>query len=231
MKMLQYVKAKLNDILISEDSSVVDTVVTDKGNLRLTDTAMQKLINLQDEDQSNYEFCFIYLLKVDNAANTCFVPETFKIVDVEVNEDLVKLERDQFSDYLNHEGVRFAPSKSLRQNSFCLVDEDLEYHLDFETLTFSRYYKDKNLNIHRTDYNSILSFTASITEINTLDQIPKTLIKPQKKIKINNKLSEILGVSEDISLSYLDVIKLVSTFDLSSRYEIQQMILERNERK
>lgn len=229
--MLQYVKAKLDDILISEDCSVVDTVVTDKGRLRLTDTAMQKLINLRDEDPDNHEFCFIYLLKTDSV-NSGFVPETFKIVDVEVNEDLVKLERDQFSDYISRDCVRFVPSKSLRQNSFCLMNDEmkLEYCLDFETLTFSRYHKDDNYNIHKTVYNSILSFTASITEVNVLEQSP-AVIKMQKKVKIDSKLSEILGVSEDINLQYHDIVKLISTFDLSSQYEIQQMILERIERK
>lgn len=226
--MLQYVKAKLNDIIASEDSVTVDTVLTDKGRLRLTDVAMQKLINLRDENSENYEFCFIYLLKTGGS----FVPETFKIVDVEINEDLVKLERDQFSDYLNRDYVRFVPSKTLQQNSFCLINEklSLEYCLDFNTLTFSRYYRDFNCNIHETKYDSILSFTASITEVDFLEQSP-ALIKQGKKIKIDDKLSQVLGVSEDITLSYSEVLRLVSTFDLSSQYSIQQLVLERVERK
>lgn len=226
--MLQYVKAKLNDITASEDSATVDTVLTDKGQLRLTDLAMQKLLTLRDENEDAQEFCFIYLLKNGGT----FIPETFKIVDVEINEDLVKLERDQFSDYLNREYVRFVPSKILQQNVFCLINDELnlEYCLDFNTLTFSRFYRDFNLNIHKTEYNSILSFTASITEIAFLEQSP-ALIKQNRKIKIDDKLSQVLGVSENISLSYSEILRLVSTFDLSSQYEIQQLVLERIERK
>lgn len=226
--MLQYVKARLDEIIASDNSTTVDTVLTDKGRLRLTDTAMQKLINLRDADSSVCEFCFIYLLKNQSS----FIPETVRIVDVEPNEDLVKLERDQFSDYLNKGYVRFVPSKILQQNVFCLVNDksDLEYCLDFNTLTFSRFYKDFNCNIHKTDYDSILSFTASITEVNCLEQ-SHALIKQSRKIKIDDKLSQVLGVSEDISLSYSEILRLVSTFDLSSQYDIQQLVLERIERK
>ena len=226
--MLQYVKARLDEIIASDNSTTVDTVLTDKGRLRLTDTAMQKLINLRDADSSVCEFCFIYLLK----NRSSFIPETVRIVDVEPNEDLVKLERDQFSDYLNKGYVRFVPSKILQQNVFCLVNDksDLEYCLDFNTLTFSRFYKDFNCNIHKTDYDSILSFTASITEVNCLEQNP-ALVKQSRKIKIDDKLSQVLGVSEDISLSYSEILRLVSTFDLSSQYDIQQLVLERIERK
>lgn len=226
--MLQYVKARLDEIIASDNSTTVDTVLTDKGRLRLTDTAMQKLINLRDADSSVCEFCFIYLLKNQSS----FIPETVRIVDVEPNEDLVKLERDQFSDYLNKGYVRFVPSKILQQNVFCLVNDksDLEYCLDFNTLTFSRFYKDFNCNIHKTDYDSILSFTASITEVNCLEQNP-ALVKQSRKIKIDDKLSQVLGVSEDISLSYSEILRLVSTFDLSSQYDIQQLVLERIERK
>lgn len=226
--MLQYVKAKLDDILASEDSSTVDTVITDKGRLRLTDTAMQKLLSLKEENSETCEFCFIYLLKT----GVTFVPETVRIVDVEINEDLVKLERDQFSDYLSRDYVRFAPSKRLEINSFCLVNDKLklEYCLDFNTLTFSRFYKDFNNNIHKTEYNSILSFTASITEVDFLEQSP-AFIKQNKKIKIDDKLSQILGVSENVYFSYAEILRLVSTFDLSSQYDIQQLVLERIERK
>lgn len=226
--MLQYVKARLDEIIASDNSTTVDTVLTDKGRLRLTDTAMQKLINLRDADSSICEFCFIYLLKNQGS----FIPETVRIVDVEPNEDLVKLERDQFSDYLNKGYVRFVPSKILQQNLFCLVNDklSLEYCLDFNTLTFSRFYRDFNCNIHKTDYNSILSFTASITEVDCLDQSP-ALIKQGRKIKIDDKLSQVLGVSEDISLSYSEILRLVTTFDLSSQYDIQQLVLERIERK
>lgn len=226
--MLQYIKAKLNDIIVSEDSDTVDKILTDRGQLRLTDAAMQKLLNLQEENSENDEFCFIYLLKTVGS----FIPETFKIVDVEVNEDLVKLERDQFSDYLNRDYVRFVPSKTLQQNSFYLINDKLklEYCLDFNTLTFSRFYRDLDCNIHKTEYDSILSFTASITEIGFLEQSP-ALIRQSKKIRIDDKLSQVLGVSEDISLSYSEILKLISTFDLSLQYNVQQLVLERIERK
>lgn len=223
--LIQYMKVELEDVSMSDiSSSILDVAVTDFGRMRLTEVAMQKLLDFREEDPKNFTFYFIYLLKSESCSHR--VPDNFKIVDVEVNEDLVKIERKEFCEYLRKEHVNFEVPEILQPNVFALIDKghETKYYLDFENLEFSRFCKDSNRNIHKTEYHSVLSLTASFSEVALLEQ---PLIDSEEKIEIDIELSQVLEVTENITLSYSEILKLISAFDLSFQYTVQQMILER----